>query len=373
MRDDIMSTRKGLIEKKHTDKLSLHQRMPASNIGLGSMKGLEDSIAYEETEYPTVLSNKAMSKNQHRTDEEECDGSKSMCHKPKNLLHYKSEMKVEANPLRRPGIAGKRMDEIESDSNVLDSKFLDIKVNTIDRNKQTFVLKNDGNLCVTYFEKSFILAECRQSKRQVFKLVEVEEVMNRLNPKGRPMEEDTIEGEKEESSSEENEENKFDRENSKSKFKRENSKPDKKDKKKKRPSKSEEDLTESVEYAEKIERVFPENLREVHLKDINSLYNPQNQMKANMEHQCRDLLNRNLGRLDVLPEECKRLLETPANPMMARTTLPRGGISGFSMVKTNYVPARKRSQNDVQKEKASIYEVNRTNNILTRLEKALRT
>lgn len=80
----------------------------------------------------------------------------------------------------------KDSNEIESDSEMLDSKLIDIQVETINKDKKTFVLKNKNNSCVTYFEKSFILAECRKSKRQIFKLVNVEDVIKKLNLKKEP-------------------------------------------------------------------------------------------------------------------------------------------------------------------------------------------
>lgn len=361
---DNMSKGKGLVEKEHVDRLSLRHRMPMPSTSPGSVRKLEDSKTYEDAGYSIALASKGVSKNYRRTDDEECDVLKPSCHKPKDLLHYKSEMKIEAKPLKRPEIAGKSMDEIESDSDVLDSKTLDIKVNTLDRSKQTFVLKNDKNLCVTYFERSFILAECRKSKRQIFKFVEIEEVMNRISPKKRPAEDDTIEGEREGSSTEEKEE-------FPGLIKRDNGRTGRKERK--YPSKPEEDREESIEYVEKIEQMFPKSQEETSQKDINYLHNPQSQMRINMESQCRSLLNRSLGRLEGLPEECKRLLGVPTNPAIAGAAQPRNGISEFSMVKTSYVPAKKRTQSDVQKEKTPIYEFNRKNNILARLEKALRT
>lgn len=68
------------------------------------------------------------------------------------------------------------VDEIESDSEMTDSKGLDLKVSTLNSNKKTFLLRNENNLCLTYFEKTFILAECTKNKRQIFRLVPAEDI-----------------------------------------------------------------------------------------------------------------------------------------------------------------------------------------------------
>jgi len=77
----------------------------------------------------------------------------------------------------------KRRDDIESDSEMGGLSTLSIKVETVDPAKKTFVMKDERNQCVTYFEKTFILSECRRSKRQVFKMVNIESVMDRLQSK----------------------------------------------------------------------------------------------------------------------------------------------------------------------------------------------
>lgn len=70
--------------------------------------------------------------------------------------------------------------DIESDSEMLDSQSLDIGIEMVDQKEKTFVLKNGRNLCVTYFQKSFIMTACAKSKRQTFKLVEAENVASRF-------------------------------------------------------------------------------------------------------------------------------------------------------------------------------------------------
>lgn len=75
---------------------------------------------------------------------------------------------------------GTSQDDIESDSEMNPLNTLDIKLETVDSQKKTFVLKNDKSQCVTYFQAAFILSDCRKNKRQVFKLVSVDSVMEAL-------------------------------------------------------------------------------------------------------------------------------------------------------------------------------------------------
>lgn len=82
------------------------------------------------------------------------------------------------NPVQRA--VDTREKDIESDSEMLDSRSLDIEIEMVNQREKTFVLKNGRNLCVTYFQKLFIMAACTKSKRQTFKLVEAEDVASRL-------------------------------------------------------------------------------------------------------------------------------------------------------------------------------------------------
>lgn len=70
--------------------------------------------------------------------------------------------------------------EIESDSEMIDSKSLNIKIDTVDPHKKTFFLKNDNDMCVTYFRKSFVFAECKNRRRQVFRIIGMEEILDKV-------------------------------------------------------------------------------------------------------------------------------------------------------------------------------------------------
>ena len=231
----------------------------------------------------------------------------------------------------------KHRGDIESDSEMTGPKSLNISIEVVNGDK-AFVLKNDKNLCVTYFQKSFLLAECTNSKRQLFKLVKADEVINKLHKKvkgslPKQQEDELIEeittssnnkeiNEKEDHSSdiEGPEDIKEDKKPQKKKRKE---KPVKKKPKadiKKLPKKHEDAKPKEQEKPpvpipkpsdnQNNRRIPPNqnNFKKIIHKTTISRKPVEAPLPPNFEKYCRDVLNQNGGRFDLLPPGCDKVL-----------------------------------------------------------------
>ncbi|KAI4292572.1 hypothetical protein PAPHI01_1846 [Pancytospora philotis] len=70
---------------------------------------------------------------------------------------------------------------IMSDSNMIDASQLVLRVETVDTRRKTFVLRSEDNQCLTYHEKSFILAMCTGMSYQQFRFEFASEALERYN------------------------------------------------------------------------------------------------------------------------------------------------------------------------------------------------
>lgn len=72
-------------------------------------------------------------------------------------------------------------DGIESDSEELKPNYLNFYLSYVNKDKKKFNLKKDNNICITYYKKSFIMAACSKSRRQVFELVDASKIAVNMN------------------------------------------------------------------------------------------------------------------------------------------------------------------------------------------------
>lgn len=262
-------------------------------------------------------------------------------------------------------------EDIQSDSEMLDVKTLDISISTVDKKNKTFVLKNKNNLCVTYYQGMFIMTACTNSKKQIFKLVNAEDVAKKLSPKKEKQDspenkekadsngtkDDTeLSGEadrinvpdpKDEADDNAKKEKKEEpkktkKKNQKKRPKNKKSKKGrKKGKKKSESSEKEEDTSSSEsEESESKEKEPPKKNKkkkkhrskktpdesafqkqpQPEFEDSKSNYNPNyaprqfnrpnqmnNQPPRRLEEYCRDLYNKAYGQINKLPPECRNL------------------------------------------------------------------
>lgn len=266
-----------------------------------------------------------------------------------------------------------KKNEIESDSDILEGSHLNITIKTVNYENKTFVLKNEKNQCVTYFEKVFILAECKKSKRQIFRLVDVDEVIRRISPKKQSLKDDLLD--------EGNDDSPFDevinpeQEASRIPDRRVERSPLKivKSVEERRPLTTVWASYSSVRSAEKDEMQHPEISGKLSAPayapaPLSHPYTPR-QIQEDKERWCWDLFNRNFGRIGRLPDECKQVIQSQSRMIQK----PKNDDSGINRVqiKSTVRPEQRKIEIGVRRGKEVGIGFGNQTNILARLERVL--
>lgn len=269
---------------------------------------------------------KAIEENKEEPGEPEKAPNETVPLKDDSKSDYKEIIKSLYDIIKNPkkskeNFNQKAKKDIESDSEMIGPKSLNITIDVVNDTSKTFVLKNDKNLCVTYFQKAFLLTECSNSKRQVFKLVRADEVLSRFQDQlNKPKEQDDeflneITASAEKAKEEEpKQENKMEEETPRESRQKRRPKRPTKIKKKPVSISADSERSDSQSNKPQIEE-NPKAPRPVKIPTFNNqVENKLPEMKEiplppNFENHCRAILQRNNGRIDLLPPGCDRVLK----------------------------------------------------------------
>lgn len=318
-----------------------------------------------------------------RSDEKACDAEDT---KPKEnygtLLKSLGEiLQSYKRPVQRSAEVQEK--DIESDSETLGGHSLDIVIEMVDQKEKAFTLKNERNMCVTYFQKSFIMAACTKSKRQMFKLVDAEDVADRFKkPTKSATGFDDIESE-ESSSSEEKPVKKLHELGIKKHRRLSGAKAREKKKKGRKPvedsDKSYAPSSTSVQTssADSGETRPAEKRLEPDFSASNPVLPKAVPMPRRIDEYCRDMYNRSGGQIDRLPKECLAFFgfKQTSPPMFRRAVkfpIPAPQrLSTAMKVSKDITP--KVVENNPKEPSSAMTAEQQNINVIERLERALGT